>query len=116
LSISVYGPCQVELRASLRCCTGLVWRRFRRRFFDEFTQPLGYLSSFAAPYVVTGDLNICLDRTSHPLFVRFNDLLVVFDAIQLVDEPTHDGGDNLDVVITRADLWSQQAITSCHSN
>jgi hypothetical protein len=90
------------------CIIALLYRpgseKIPASFFDKFTQLLGCLSSFVAPYVVTGDLNIRLDRTSHPWSVRFNDLLASFEAVQLVDERTHNGGGNLDVVITRADL------------
>src|SRR6218665_2250393 len=35
-------------------------------FFDEFRVLLEHLSSFATPYVITGDLNIRFDRPGDP--------------------------------------------------
>src|SRR6218665_2388850 len=44
-------------------------------FFDEFRVLLEHLSSFATPYVITGDLNIRFDRPGDPSTLRATELL-----------------------------------------
>src|SRR6218665_1449252 len=70
-------------------------------FFDEFRILLEHLSSFATPYVITGDLNIRFDRPDDPSTLRATELLNAFGAVQCVAGVTQDRCDTLDVVITR---------------
>ena len=72
-------------------------------FFDEFHLLLEFLSSFAMPYVITGDLNIHFDRPEDPVTLRATELPDMFGAIQSVRGTTQDRGGYLDVVITRVD-------------
>src|SRR6218665_88752 len=70
-------------------------------FFVEFRVLLEHLSSFATPYVITGDLNISFERASDPSTLRATELLEAFGAVQCVAGVTQDRGGTLDVVITR---------------
>lgn len=72
-------------------------------FFTEFTQLLEYMSSFASPFIITGDLNVRFDRPGDPATARVADLLSSFGSTQHVGAPTHDLGGTLDVVITGDD-------------
>ena len=72
-------------------------------FFDEFRVLLEHLSSFATPYVITGDLNIRFDRPGDPSTLRATELLEAFGAVQCVAGVTQDRGGTLDVVITRVE-------------
>src|SRR6218665_374177 len=72
-------------------------------FFDELRMLLEFLSSFAMPYVITGDLNIRFDRPEYPMTLRATELMDMFDAVQSVKSTTQDSGGILDVVITRVD-------------
>ena len=49
------------------------------------------------------DVNIRLDRSDDPWCARFNDLLSLLGATQSVQEPTHDEGGILHVVVIRKD-------------
>jgi len=72
-------------------------------FFDEFRLLLEFLSSFAMPYVITGDVNIRFDRPEDPTTLRATELMDMFGAVQSVRSTTQDRGGILDVVITRVD-------------
>src|SRR6218665_2417959 len=72
-------------------------------FFDEFRVLLEHLSSFAMPYVISGDLNLRFDRPDDPLTLRAAELLDMFGAVQCVSGVTQDRGGTLDVVITRVE-------------
>src|SRR6218665_2313797 len=72
-------------------------------FFDDLRLLLEFLSSFAMPYVITGDLNIRFDRPEDPMTLRATELMDMFDAVQSVRSTTQDRGGILDVVITRVD-------------
>src|SRR6218665_1721390 len=72
-------------------------------FFDEFRLLLELLSSFAMPYVITGDLNIRFDRPEDPVTQRATELMNMFGAVQSDRSTTQDRGGILDVVITRVD-------------
>src|SRR6218665_1732250 len=48
---------------------------FTAAFFNEFRVLLEHLSSFATPYVITGDLNIRFDRPGDLLTLRATELL-----------------------------------------
>jgi len=73
-------------------------------FFAELADVLDYLSTFADPVVLAGDVNIRLERTSDPDTIEFNDLVAGYGLTQLVRGPTHDKGGTLDVVCVRDDL------------
>jgi hypothetical protein len=50
-------------------------------FFDEFRRLLEFLSSFAMPYVITGDLNIRFDRSGDPVTLRATELLEMYGVL-----------------------------------
>src|SRR6218665_3269023 len=64
-------------------------------FFDEFRLLLEFLSSFAMPYVITGDVNIRFDRPEDPMTLRTTDLMDTFDAVQSIRSMTQDRGASL---------------------
>jgi hypothetical protein len=70
-------------------------------FFVEFRALLEGISVRTEPFIVTGDLNIRLDRPSSPHTAKFVSLLSDFDCTQWVGAPTHRDGGILDVIITR---------------
>ena len=72
-------------------------------FFTEFSTLLENISNRSELIVVTGDLNIRLDRLEHPNALKFNKILNDFGLCQHITLPTHDDGGILDVIITRID-------------
>ena len=62
------------------------------------------LSMMSVPCILMADINVRLDRPDDPSCVQFNDLLSVFGFQQHVDQPTHNRGGTLDVIITRDEL------------
>ena len=73
-------------------------------FFDELSAMLEALATSSDPLIVTGDVNIRLDRPDDPNCKRFNELIDSFGFNNRVTEPTHDRGGLLDVLLTRSDL------------
>jgi len=73
-------------------------------FFAEFTDFLDRLLTFSDPVMLTGDVNIHVERASDPDTVEFVDVLAAHGLVQLVSEATHDAGGTLDVVCVRGDL------------
>jgi exonuclease III len=73
-------------------------------FFEELTSMLEQLSLTSAPIVITGDVNIRLDRPDDLLSRRFNDVVELFGLKNHVRSATHDRGGLLDVMLTRQDL------------
>src|SRR6218665_1629947 len=59
ISVVVYRPDSAKVTAA---------------FFDELRLLLEFLSSFAMPYVITGDLNIRFDRPEDPVMLRATEL------------------------------------------
>ena len=57
--------------------------------------------------VLTGDINIRLDRPDDPHTLRFNDILTLFGLVQHVQAPTYNSGEILDIVVTKTDSLSQ---------
>ena len=53
--------------------------------------------------IITGDINIRLDRPDDPLACKFRDVIEPFGLVNQVTVPTHDGGGLLDVLITRSE-------------
>ncbi|XP_041453578.1 uncharacterized protein LOC121405554 [Lytechinus variegatus] len=81
---------------------------YRPPGFQGFSQFLIDFSAFVDerlcnPFsiLITGDLNIHLDKTSSPHTLKFLDLISSHGLSQLVTSPTHDKGHILDVVLVR---------------
>lgn len=73
-------------------------------FFDELSDVLGRVCTFADPIFVVGDFNIRLDRPDDPASRQFTDTLAAYGLVHQQTPPTHDDGGLLDVVATRQDL------------
>jgi hypothetical protein len=64
---------------------------------------LELLATYSAPIMLTGDVNIHLNRVTDQDSIRFRSILEAFDLTQHVSEPTHDHGNTLDVIVTSND-------------
>jgi len=66
---------------------------------------LEVLVLYKCQILITGDLNIHVERTDCTSAIKLADLvcLLSFDCVQWVQEPTHTAGGTLDLVLTRAD-------------
>lgn len=73
-------------------------------FFDEFSDIMDYAATLEVPLIVTGDINIHLERPDDPDSRRFTDILSTYGLTSRVNAATHDRGGWLDVVATRTDL------------
>ena len=71
-------------------------------FFVDFADALERTSSFAG-CILTGDVNVHLDDTGGAQTSRFVALLDDFSLHDVVGEPTHEHGHQLDTFVTRAD-------------
>ena len=69
------------------------------QFFTELTKILQHVSTLALPVVLTGNVNIRLDRPDDASRQQFTELLVSFDLLQHVNQPTHDFGGIPDVLV-----------------
>ena len=99
----------VNLSTGGASCTLVVLYRpgssqINQLFFSEMESLFEALSMMSTPCVITGDINVRLDRTDDPSCKQFNSLLSAFGFRQHVDQPTHDRGGILDVVITQDEL------------
>ena len=71
-------------------------------FFEEFSELLETLAATKDKFLIAGDINIHCDVTSDRHTIQLNDILSMFDLIQVIDSPTHRVGHTLDVIITRS--------------
>ena len=62
-----------------------------------------HLSTYAIPFVITGDMNERFNRPKDPTIERLIQILSAVDVVQCVDQSTHDQGGTLDVVIIHKD-------------
>jgi len=65
---------------------------------------LDHLATFAEPVLLTGDVNIRLERSTDSDTGRFVDMLTARGLARITTDPTHRLGVALDVVATRADI------------
>ena len=72
-------------------------------FYNEFTSYLEVVATFNSQLVIAGDLNIHFEQPTDPVTMRINQLLASFALVQHVDQPTHQCGGILDVIVTRSD-------------
>lgn len=72
-------------------------------FFNEFTELLETLTASNEKFILAGDINLHCDELDNRLTKQFNELLQLFNLVQIVDSPTHDAGHILDIVVTRTD-------------
>ena len=72
-------------------------------FFQEFSALLETLATFNSQLIITGDLNVHFEDANDRDTIRMNEMLSSFGLVQHVDQPTHNLGGVLDVIITRTD-------------
>ena len=72
-------------------------------FFEEFSYILETLTTFHSQLLITGDFNIHMDDPDDVHGIHLSSLLRDFDLKQSVNNPTHNRGRILDMVITRSD-------------
>ena len=70
-------------------------------FMSDFSTLLEDLATTPSELVITGDFNLHLDEPDDPSTSSFLSLLDTFDLIQHIDQPTHQSGHILDLLITR---------------
>ena len=77
-------------------------------FHKEFGLLLEYLTSFQNPVLITGDINIHIERQSDSHTIQLQSTLSSFGLVQHVHQPTHKMGGTIDIIVTRsADVVSQ---------
>lgn len=83
-------------------------------FFYDVSTLLEFLSVNVVPVLITGDLNIHVDKIDNREASKFLDILTLHNLESHVRVPTHNGGHTLDQVITRkeSNLLSTQIIDS----
>ena len=69
------------------------------KFLDDLSDIMERVAIYSAPLIIVGDLNMHLDDTISGYTRRFSEILLDFDLVQLIKEPTHLAGYLLDVVI-----------------
>jgi len=74
-----------------------------KQFFDDLTSLLEVLTPLGLSILLTGDVNIRMERENDLNTKRMNELLHTFCLMQHVHESTHDLGGVLDLVITGCD-------------
>ena len=75
-----------------------------RVFFTKFTEYLESIILSAEPICITGDYNIHVDTLSDPYATELMDLLESMGLEQHVNQPTHELGHTLDLIVTRQTL------------
>ena len=73
-------------------------------FFTELSDVLDRLATFVEPILLTGDINIRLERLTDSDTDQFIDILAVRGLQHCVTSATHNLGGSLDVVALRADM------------
>jgi exonuclease III len=72
-------------------------------FFTELTELLERVSIAADNLIITGDINIRLERVSDSSTIELMDIFSCYGIKQYVQDVTHDAGGTLDVVCMRHD-------------
>jgi hypothetical protein len=73
-------------------------------FFVQMSDVLDRLATFAEPVLLTGDVNIRLERSTDSDTGRFVEMLTARGLARITTDPTHSLGGALDVVVTRLDI------------
>jgi len=97
----------VRVAAGASSCVAVVVYRtgpVTSAFFNDLSDVLDRIVTYADPIYVVGDVNIRLDRPDDPVSRQFTDTLATHGLTCRVTTPTHDRGGLLDIVATRDDL------------
>lgn len=74
-----------------------------REFCEEFETLLTDITMFAGSIVIGGDFNIHVNKLDHTEVCQFIDVLESFGLHQHIKESTHNQGNTIDLVISRAE-------------
>jgi len=72
-----------------------------KEFLEDFTYYLNQVTDLNDNFIIMGDFNIHYDNKSNKYSKQFIDILEVFDLKNHINEPTHNKGHTLDLIITR---------------
>ena len=70
-------------------------------FFDDFSKLIAAYYCNNHELLITGDFNFHMNKPYLPNVLRFSEVLDTFGLAQHIREPTHVGGNTLDLIITR---------------
>ena len=89
-------------------------------FFKEFTKHMDYLSNTSGHILIVGDFNFHFEQINKYNVHIFRKLLCSYNLDQHVQEPTHDKGHPLDLVISAPklnvmDIYNHGPVLSDHS-
>ena len=70
-------------------------------FFKEFNQVLSHYNNARHEVILTGDFNIHVNKPNDPKAKKLLAILDTFNLIQHIQEPTHNCGNTLDLLITQ---------------
>ncbi len=68
-------------------------------FYDECTRMLSFYQKFQNETVFCGDYNFHMNKPWKDDVKKFNEILDIFDKHNIIEEPTHEKGNTLDLVI-----------------
>ena len=83
-----------------------------KSFFDEFDEFLSKLTLHSGQVIICGDFNIHLEKESDKDSIKLLNMLKQYDFLQHVNDPTHEDGGYLDLIITSSNI--QQLALSVH--
>ncbi len=71
-------------------------------FYKEFSKlMMSHYNIIKDEVIICGDFNIHVNKPDDPNTKKFKDILDQFDLVQHINEPTHNLGNTLDLIITR---------------
>ena len=73
-------------------------------FFKELLSVLEHVSSIAPDILLSGDFNIHVERENDPNTISLLELLKLFDLACCINEPTHELGGTLDLIVSSSGL------------
>ena len=90
-------------------------------FFKEFSELLAHYNHKNNEVIITGDFNIHVNKPNNPDTSKFLNILDTFNLVQHIQEPTHEHGNTLDLLITRretkmSNFTISSQLSSDHNN
>ncbi len=70
-------------------------------FFKEFAKLMSDYNLTKKELIIYGDFNFQVNKVTDPEVINFMDILSSFNLTQYINEPTHDQGNTLDLLIKR---------------
>ena len=86
-------------------------------FYKEFAKLMSHYNLTKEELIVCGDFNFHINKPTDPETRKFMDILSSFSLTQHINEPTHDHGNTLDLLITRSlsILVNHKDLRSCYN-